>query len=481
MSNQDKFLIENDIPMQTNPRFVCAANQIQDIESRIETERFKPHTNWSEVKKLQTELRNKQTEIKAMNRFLPSLSPSSSASIEAGHYFGGAEGFSDHEGMSWSCGLAIAAGLNQSQVEAYLDSVRYPLKDQAIQRAFGLQKEGRSLGYLDLSQSVLAAYGWDRHRMAELSVMEQFQRAYELSASYSTSSVSSVVRNVANMSLFAGWSASQANLVGLRMCRIIPATNFKSFFDVSLVCDELLEKVGSSGQVKTASMSADAYAVKVEDFSKILHISREDVVNDDLQSLTNAGRLLGGMAARTIEKHLIKQLANATTNVGAGSTEFFIGLPAQNRQANYISGANPLNKTTLIAAVQQLRKQTSPRDKQPLSFNPSFLLCGDADSTVARELCSSNSSLYPGVDVLESSWLHSSHCNPSATPSDWYLGHRSDAGAAIVCAFLGGISQPVIELGNSSFKTLGVELRATLSFGSVLADPRCIVKNEKTS
>ena len=114
-----------------------------------------------------------------------------------------------------------------------------------------------------------------------------------------------------------------------------------------------------------------------------------------------------------------------------------------------------------------------------MSFSPTFLVVGDSDATIARELCGPNGS-FP-MPVLESSWLHSGLINATPTYSQWFVAHVSDAGAPLTIAFLNGVSRPQIDIGNTSMKQLGISMQATLSFGIALADGRTIVQSAKTS
>ena len=254
----------------------------------------------------------------------------------------------------------------------------------------------------------------------------------------------------------------------MQLCRKIPASNFKSIYDSSLVSDDLLEKVPPTGEVKSASLDDERYEVKVEDWSRMIHVSREDIINDELLSVTNVGRLLGAMASRTLEEQILKMLLNAPIGT---TDEYFLSADTSTRKRNYIGSSSNLDKT--------LRSQTSPRDKQPLSFAPSFLIVGDSDATIARELCGPNGS-FP-MPVLESSWLHSGLVNATPSHSQFFVAHVSDAGAPLICAFLGGVSRPEIAIGESSMKQLGISMRATLSFGLALGDGRTIVQSAKTS
>jgi hypothetical protein len=481
MIERDEILLNSGLPLKTNPQFKPYAARMIELEKQIQA------TNDERtIRKLTSELNYIRKQTKTMGKFMFELQPSSTASISgsdgggSGSVYRGQTGLSQHEAKVWAAALSIASDTPQRAIQSYFDFVGYPMADQVVAQAMMLQDGDRKLGFMNAAYKILGAFGYDQFDTMKISPFDAFMKAQELSANYSTVTLGSILDEVANINVFAGWSATQAGLVGLRLCRQISSSNFKESYSVSLTSDELLQQVGPSGEVKHAALDTDRYPYRVSDWARTINLSYQDLVNNSADVLTNSSRLLGSMAARTVEQEILRLLVNAPSVAGAGTDEYFItanNTTTMKRKKNFIQGAGTLDATTLAAAIAALRGQVSKESDQPLSYSPTYLLVSDSNATIGRQLTNQYSGAYPGLQVLESSWLHSPLINPAASPTSWFVVHASDIGSPFIAAFLDGVNRPTIQRG-TKINLLGVQMRCVLPFGVAYGDPRCIVKCE---
>jgi hypothetical protein len=229
-------------------------------------------------------------------------------------------------------------------------------------------------------------------------------------------------------------------------------------------------------------MSEESRTRQVETRGAILSISRQDLINDDLNAFADNAKALGRKAVHSREKTLFAAL-NATAN---GSSFF------TSARGNYCEGAaTNLQSSSLATAVQMFRDQVGP-DGLPVMVDPTILLVPTALEQAAKELMNSQyvvgptSAKTPSANIwqgsfqpLVSPWLSNSTLTGASSTAWYLLGNPADL-AALEIAYLNGLQTPTVEFFgmDTTPDVLGVSWRVFWDFGVALAEYRAGVKSK---
>ena len=107
-----------------------------------------------------------------------------------------------------------------------------------------------------------------------------------------------ILSNVANKFLLAGFASAEA--VWRNICRISPVTDFKQVTRYRLVGNMTYERVAPGGEIKHGSLGEEKFTNQAATYGKMVSISREDLINDDLGVLTGVPQELGRGAGQSL-------------------------------------------------------------------------------------------------------------------------------------------------------------------------------------
>ena len=300
-----------------------------------------------------------------------------------------------------------------------------------------------------------------------------------IKAAFSTSELSGIVGNVANKALQTAFQMSPS--VAEKVAAKRSHNNFYANTVYSLALNGELQVVSKDGELKHLRLAEESRTRQVQTRGAVLSITRQDLINDDLNAFADNAQAMGRKAAHSREKALFQAL-NATGN----GASFFT-----TARGNYFEGASSnLQSSSLATAVQLFRDQVGP-DGLPVMVEPSILLVPTALEVTAKELMSSQyllgptSAKNPSANVwqgaftpLVSTWLGSSAISGSSTA--WYLlGNPADV-AAVEIAYLAGNETPTVEFFgmDTNPEVLGVSWRVFYDFGVALGEYRAGVKSK---
>lgn len=300
-----------------------------------------------------------------------------------------------------------------------------------------------------------------------------------IQAAFSTSELAGIVGNVANKALQTAFQMSPS--VAEKVAAKRSHNNFYANTVYSLALNGELQVVSRDGELQHLRMTEESRTRQVQTRGAVLSITRQDLINDDLNAFADNAQALGRKAAHSRERALFTAL-NATGN----GASFFT-----TARANYFEGAaTNLQSSSLATAVQLFRDQVGP-DGLPVMVEPSILLVPTALEVVAKELMSSQYLLGPvaaknpsanvwqgAFTPMVSTWLGSAAAGGSSTA--WYLlGNPADV-AALEIAYLAGQETPNVEFFgmDSNPEVLGVSWRVFYDFGVALGEYRAGVKSK---
>lgn len=295
-----------------------------------------------------------------------------------------------------------------------------------------------------------------------------------LRASWSTNVIGGVLSNTGNKILQDAYR--QFPSVARQVAKMLTAKDFKQSTGYRLSGDVLLEEVGAAGEIKHGSLSESAFEFRVSTFARMLSLTRQDIVNDDLGALAEIPRMIGRGAALKLESvfwNLV--LSNSGSFFGIGN-------------GNLID--NPLDVAGLSAAVAAMRRQTDA-EGEPIAIGPRFLVVPPELESTADELFASVNVVVSGTadkvrpagnvfrnkyEPLVTPYLSNS-AYPNYSTTGWLLFADPADVAAFGIAYLHGVQSPTIESADADFNRLGFQWRGFMDFGVVAIDPKAAVKS----
>lgn len=323
----------------------------------------------------------------------------------------------------------------------------------------------RSYTLLELARELVERSGAS---ILGLSKMEVARRALQ-----TTTDFPMILSNVANKTLRDAYEAAPQTF--RPFCRETQATDFKPIARVQLGDAPRLEKVNENGEFTYGSISEAQEQYKVATYGKIISLSRQAIINDDLDAFTRIPQLFG-RAAANLESDLVYAVLNGNPKMGDGKALFCAP------HANLATNADGIQIDSISQGRTALRLQTG-LDGDQLNLQVRYLLVPAALETMADQFVSTNfqpinqQTINPFAGRLQ---VISEPRLDSASTTAWYLLADPAQIDMIEIAYLEGQRGVFLET-RSGFEVDGLEIKARLDVGVKAIDWRGFYKNPGNS
>lgn len=369
--------------------------------------------------------------------------------------------------------LVLQAAVCESAGLSNLDD---HFSDQILQASRDTFKGRIGLNQLLL---VLARHnGYENHYSHEFNVEAQ-RAAFGMAggaiqaSGFSTMNASGILSNIANKFLLEGWGGG--DMTWSAICKRRNVKDFKTATSYRLGGALTYEKVGPGGEITHGQYTQDSYTNKAETYGRMLAITRTDIVNDDLDALSQMPYELGVAGIDAFNDIFWAIFLNNSTFFATGN-------------ANVSTGAgSALALAGLQAAEKVFLKQTKPNGK-PLAVMPSILLVPPSLKATALTLMNSsetvggssnvpNGNVWRGRFQVASAPYMENSSFTGYSDAAWYLLADPRRLAVIEAAFLNGRETPFIETADAAFNVLGIQMRGVHDFGVALQEERAGVRS----
>ena len=382
-------------------------------------------------------------------------------------------------GRALEAAMCLSAGVSESQVGKWYD-------EKTMNAAVARDLQGAGLHTL-IYETIHASGDYVRPgRIDNETIRAAFAANGRLiqaaggsgGSGFSTVSLSGILSNVANKTMLAAYNAVES--VVSQFSAETDVNDFKEVTRYRLTGNGVFEKVGPDGELKHAGLSEQAFKNKVETFGRMISLTRQMMINDDLGAFLQIPRLIGRMSALKREEAVFELLLSNPSN-------FF---DAANK--NFLVGADTALSIDALTKAEQVFLDQTDSEGKPVLLSPSVLLVPSSlkvsaqvlmTETRVNEVTDTNKPK-PAVNPHAGKW------NPVASPylnaqgiaggsaKAWYLLANPADVAAIEIAYLRGKRTPTIESGETDFNTLGMQWRGYFDFGVAMQDHRAAVKSK---
>jgi phage major head subunit gpT-like protein len=353
-----------------------------------------------------------------------------------------------------------ASETRRSAVEAALlhrfEPGKFRLNDAA--------REWRGLSLIEMARSFLEAEGT---RVKGLGRDEIATRALHTGSDFPQ-----ILAGVTNRTLRDAYEAAPRTYQAI--ARRATVADFKSVQRLQLGEAPQLEKVNEAGEFKRGSIGEAKETYRVETYGKVVGITRQVLINDDLDAFTRVPSLFG-TAAATLESDVVWSIFTANLAMADGKTLFHVG------HSNLAGAGTALDVANLAKARTAMSRQTGLDGKTVLNIRPTFLVVPTSLELAAEQLLAQNIVPTRVGDVVPATIrsltvVSEPRLDPASGAVPWYLVASPTAIDTIEYAFLEGQDGVFIET-RMGFDVDGVEIKARLDFGAKAIDWRGLYKN----
>lgn len=328
---------------------------------------------------------------------------------------------------------------------------------------FKLHEAGREfmgMSLLRIAEDVLVASG---QKVRGLNGMELAGRAFN-----TTSDFPAILANVANKTLRQAYEAAPQTFKPFT--RMTTAQDFKQISRTQLGDAPSLALVNESAEITAGYISDSKEVYSLLTYAKILPISRQALINDDLSAFTRIPELFGRSAA-DLESDLVYGIINTNANMGDGVALFHA------THANLAASGAVISATTLNAMRSAMRKQKGLNGRF-LNVQASYLVVPTAIELAAQQLIAPiNAQQASNVNPFSGAYTLIVDPRLDATSSTAWYGFASPGQIDVIelCHLAG--QEGVHMESEMGFSVDGISVKARLDVASKAIDWRGMYKN----
>jgi phage major head subunit gpT-like protein/phage head maturation protease len=273
-----------------------------------------------------------------------------------------------------------------------------------------------------------------------------------LKAAFATHDISNLLGALVNKFLLNGFNAVESSWQEVSAIRSV--NDFKAINLLRLNGDMKFRKIGNAGELKVAQASDTKRSVAADTYGISTQLTRQDMINDDLNALSQIPQRMGRGAALAMNEAIWSEFQSSNDTYYQKATA---------------AAGNALSLTSLKTATTAFRKLNDP-DGNPLGIAPRVLLVPPELEITAAELMTSallisgNTTKEPNANVLQGRYrvVVSNYLTSAST---WWLAADSVDLPALDVVFLHGQQAPTIEQVAPDYQLLGVAIRGFFDFG----------------
>lgn len=284
---------------------------------------------------------------------------------------------------------------------------------------------------------------------------------------HSTSDFGQILIDVAHKSVLKGWQESQENFE--QWTHKGTLTDFRPAYRVGLGGFDSLPMVREGAEYSYVTLGDTGTHVSLATYGGLFSITRQTIINDDMNMLTAIPFKLGQAARATIADLVFAQLTGDPTMSYDGKKLY------ANEHKNTLTQGK-IDIATIDQAIQLMNAQKSFDGKQ-LAIEPDVLLTPTSLFTKTKQVLGSSS--VEGADInagiinpLQNVVpVTKSHRLQGINPKVWYLLNKE----AIEVSYLNGVETPFIDQ-QTGFTVDGVTTKVRIDAGVNVLDHRGIVR-----
>lgn len=303
-------------------------------------------------------------------------------------------------------------------------------------------------------------------RTAHMDKRELAARAF----THSSSDFPKILENNARKAMLRGYD--EAEEVFPMFTRAGNLTDFKTHSRVGLGVFDTLDVIPESGEFKHGTIGERAESIKLATYGKLFSITRQAIINDDLNAFTDIPRKMGRAAARTVGD-LVFSILTSNPTMSDGVALFHAS------HNNLAGSGTAITAASVGAGRTAMRLQKD--GKAVLNIRPSYLIVPAAQEDTARVLMTSETdpsktnSRVPNPVRSAAEVIVDARLDAASTLS-WYLAADPNVFDTIEVGYLDGIAAPFLDQ-QDGWTIDGVEYKVRIDAAAAPLEFRTLYKN----
>lgn len=378
---------------------------------------------------------------------------------------------------------AAAGGHRNVRIETVRDEMTTRLAgiEQAIMHRVAVRtqlddngRQFRGMSLLEMGREFLEANGVATRGLDKLALATRML-TFRAPGFHTTSDFPSLFANVANKRLRNAYDENPGTY-GIWARRAPNAPDFKNISVAQLSGAPELLRTNEHGEFKYGTMKDGAETYAVVTYGRIVALTRQAIINDDLRGFDRLVSAFGSSARRLENRTVYSQLtANAALSDG-------FALFSTDHTNLSTGGGSALQFSALTTARTAMRKQKGLQGEE-LNLAPSYLIVPAALEQAAYQLTSNQYVPATKSEINEFRTGGRTALEPvveplldAASATAWYLAAANSQIDTVEYAYLDGAEGPVIE-SEMGFDVDGVSYKCRLDFAAKAVDFRGLHKS----
>jgi len=365
---------------------------------------------------------------------------------------------------------AQARGTGETEI-SYRDAVSAALMHRhnpGVHKLPDSAREFRGMSLLDQARDALERRGVTTRGMSR---MEIATAAFQMRSAglHSTSDFPAILANVANKTLRSAYDSTPRSFTA--WARRATIADFKPVSRTQLGGAPDLLKVNEAGEFKYGTMGDRKETYALATYGRIIGITRQTVINDDMGAFTRVPEAFGASAA-DLESDLVYALLTGSVTMSDGVALFHA------THSNLLTGA-VIDETSLKAAYKAFAKQKGLEGRL-ISILPKYLVVPSGDRAVEarKQVTAITPSKTADVNAFANQLevIEEPRLIPAAGTDPWFLAADSNRIDTVEYAYLDGQDGVYTET-RMGFEVDGMEIKARHDFATAAIDWRGLAKN----
>ena len=339
-------------------------------------------------------------------------------------------------------------------------------------------RQYRGLSLIEMGRDFLEAHGQNTRGLDRMTLASRMLN-FRAGGPMGTSDFSSLFANVANKRLRSAYDEN-AGTYAMWARRAPNAPDFKNMSVVQLAGAPDLLQTNEAGEFKYGAMTDGGETYAMLTYGRIVSLTRQAIVNDDLRAFERMVTAFG-FAARRLENRTVYSQLTANANLADGGALFnATAVSTTGGHANLLT-SSALAIGTLTTGRTTMRLQKGLQSEE-LNLAPAFLIVPATLEQTAYNLTSANYVPATKAEINEFRAGGRTAVTPIVEPvldanstSAWYLAAANSQVDTVEYCYLDGAEGPVIE-SEVGFETDGVSYKCRLDFAAKAVDYRGLLK-----
>lgn len=334
-------------------------------------------------------------------------------------------------------------------------------EDALMSRATGEEpsEAGREMRGMSLTEMARAFSG----ASGSVSASRAVELALSKRGMHGTSDFAHVIGNAVSKTLRNSYADAKRTFTPF--VKVTEVANFQKVSRVQTGDAPELELVAEGGEFSYGTMGESAEEYKIDTFGRIVSVSRQMIVNDDLGAFTDLAKKYGRAAAKK-ENTLIYSILNGNAKMSDGIAMFH----AKHGNLLTVDGINVASLAKVIAAASMQKTI----DGNEMDVELATLIVNPNDKLAAQQVLGNISATSAGEfnPLVDSMQLVS---DPRVAANTFFAAASPADVDTIELAYLAG-ERGVQTFTRDGFEVDGVEVKARLDVGAKAIDHRGLIR-----